>query len=64
MSEKKMTFEESLRRLDEILETISNQSSTLDKNLSLYHEASEIIKELEEDLKVASEKVEKIVEIK
>lgn len=64
MSDKKRTFEESLERLDEILEIISSQSSSLENNLALYQEGVEIIKELEKELARANDKIKKVVEIK
>ena len=64
MSEKKMNFKESLDRLDEIVNQISSKALSLDESLALYEEGSKIIKELEEELKAAEEKIEKVVDIK
>ena len=59
----KLDFEKSLKRLEEIVNKISNGKISLDESLSLYQEGQEIIKNLEEQLKEAESKVEKIVEI-
>ena len=63
MSEKKVDFAKEIKRLDEIVEAVSNKALSLDESLKLYEEGKEIIKRLENVLKEAEEKVEKIVEI-
>lgn len=64
MSEKKVSFEEELKRLDEIVESISSKTMPLEESLKLYEEGAKIIKHLNEELKEAEEKVEKVVDIK
>lgn len=64
MAEKKINFEKQVQRLDEIVEKISSRALPLDESLKLYEEGNKIIHELEEALKEAQEKVEKIVDIK
>ena len=64
MAEKKINFEKQVQRLDEIVEKISSRALPLDESLKLYEEGNKIIHELEEVLKEAQEKVEKIVDIK
>ena len=59
-----MSFQDNLKRLDEIVESISNKTLPLDESLSLYEEGMKIIKELEKELTEAEAKVEKVVEIK
>ena len=61
--EKKMNFEERVKRLDEIVEKISSKALPLEESLKLYEEGNQIIRELEEALKEAQDKVEKIVDI-
>ena len=61
--EKKLDFEASLKRLEEIVNKISSGKITLDESLALYQEGQDIIKSLELQLKEAEDKVEKIVEI-
>ena len=61
--EKKINFEKEVQRLDEIVESISSKALTLEESLALYEEGNAIICKLEEALKAATEKVEKIVDI-
>ncbi len=61
--EKKINFEKEVQRLDEIVEKISSKALTLEESLALYEEGNAIIRKLEEALKAATEKVEKIVDI-
>lgn len=63
MAEKKIDFAKEMARLDEIVEEVSSKTLSLDESLKLYEEGNKIIKELEEALKQAEEKVEKIVNI-
>ena len=60
----KMKFEDKLKRLDEIVDTMSNKSLPLEDSLALYEEGNKIIKDLEEALKEAENKIEKIIESK
>lgn len=60
--EKDQNFESKLKRLDEIVDAMSNKTLSLDESLSLYEEGNQIIKSLEEALKVAEDKIEKIIE--
>ncbi len=58
MAEKKeMSFEEKLRRLDEIVAKIEGEELPLQETLSLYQEGKVLIKELQGELKAAEEKV-------
>ena len=61
--EKKLDFESSLKRLEEIVNKISSGKISLDESLALYKEGQEIIKNLETQLNEAEEKVEKVIEI-
>lgn len=64
MKEKKeINFENEIKRLNEIVEKISSKALPLEESLKLYEEGNNIIKQLEEALKAASEKVEKVVNI-
>lgn len=60
MEEKKIDFEQSLKRLDEIVDKIENETLPLDDCLKLYDEGKKLIKALEKTLKEAEEKVEKL----
>ena len=61
---KEINIQEELKRLDEIIEKISSKALPLEESLALYEEGVKITKALEEALKEAESKVEKIVEIK
>ena len=60
----KIDFEKEMKRLDEIVDKISSQNVPLDECLTLFQEGQKIIKALEEALKEATEKVEKVIENK
>lgn len=61
MSEKKqMSFEEKLKRLDEVVGKIEGDELPLQEVLSLYQEGKTLIKELQSELKDAEEKVGKL----
>ena len=62
--EEKMKFEDKLKRLDEIVETMSNKLLSLDDSIALYEEGNKIIKDLEKALKEAENKIEKVIESK
>ena len=61
---KELNIQEELKRLDEIIEKISSKALPLEESLALYEEGVKITKTLEQALKEAEEKVEKIVNIK
>ena len=64
MPEKKIDFKKNMDRLEEIVNTISSETLSLEESLKLYEEGKQIIKLLSEELKKAEEKVENIVDIK
>ena len=64
MSEKKIDFAKEIERLNEIVDEVSSKALPLDESLKLYEEGSKIIKKLEDALKEAEEKVEKIIDTK
>ena len=57
MAEKKMTFEEKMKRLDGIVSKIEGEELPLQETLSLYQEGKKLIRELQSELKEAEEKV-------
>lgn len=61
--EKKIDFETSLKRLDEIIQTVSSKALSLDESIALYEEGQKIIIELEAEISKAQEKLENIVTI-
>ena len=60
MEEKKIDFEKSLRRLDEIVNKIENETLPLEECLALYEEGKKLISSLESALKDAEKKIEEI----
>lgn len=61
---KKIDFEKEMKRLDEIVDKISSQDLPLDECLALYQEGQKIIKNLENALEEAKDKVEKVIDTK
>ena len=60
MPENKIDFEKSLKRLDEIVNKIENETLPLEECLKLYEEGKKLISALESALKDAEKKIEKI----
>ena len=58
-----VNFQKELERLNEIVEKISSKVISLDESLKLYEEGTQIIKTLEDELKTAEEKIEKVITI-
>jgi exodeoxyribonuclease VII small subunit len=54
-----MTFEEKMKRLDEIVKIMSENKLPLEETISIFEEGQQLIKELKEQLKTAEEKVVK-----
>ncbi|MCR4562207.1 MAG: exodeoxyribonuclease VII small subunit [Bacilli bacterium] len=57
MEEKKLTFEEKLNRLAEIVEKVENETLPLEESIKLYEEGNALIKELNLTLKEAEDKI-------
>lgn len=62
--EHKIDFEKSFQRLEEIISKMEEKGISLDESIKLHEEGNKIIKELEEAIKLAKEKVEEVIEIK
>lgn len=62
--EKSINFKNELAKLDEIVNKIESGDLSLDESLKLYEEGEKIISQLQEALKAAEEKVEKIIDTK
>lgn len=58
-----VNFEKELNRLKEIVSLIQQKELSLDESLKLYEEGNKIVKLLNEELKKAEEKIEKVIEI-
>ncbi len=62
MAEKEsLSIEESLKKLDEIVTTVENETLPLEKSLAIFEEGMQIIKDLEKRLSEAESKLAKIV---
>ena len=57
---KKMTFEESLGRIDEIVKALERGDAPLEKSLSMFEEATGLIKECGKLLDEAEQRVVKL----
>lgn len=60
METKQINFEESLKRLNEIVSKIENETLPLEESLKLYEEGKKLISSLEKTLKAAEAKVEEL----
>ena len=59
---KNLTFEQKMMRVDEIVKIMDSNDLPLENILNLFTEAQELIKQLEDELKSAKEKVAKYIE--
>ncbi|MBO7254364.1 MAG: exodeoxyribonuclease VII small subunit [Clostridia bacterium] len=57
MEEKKLSFEEALERLEQIVRKLDNGSAKLEETLSLYEESNELVKYCSKLLDEAEQKV-------
>lgn len=60
MSEEKIEFEKSLRRLEEIVAKVEGETLPLEESLKLYEEGKKLIASLEKTLREAERKVEEL----
>ncbi len=60
MEEKKLDFEKSLKRLDEIVSKIETETLPLEESLKLYEEGRKLIASLEDALKEAEQKIKEL----
>ncbi len=61
--EKTINFEEELNRLKQIVNDIQQKDLSIDESLKLYEEGQKIISTLEQELKKAEDKVEKVIKV-
>lgn len=62
MENKKLSFEEGMKRLDEIVKIMNENNSSLEDTMSMYEEAQKIIKDLSKQLEENKEKIAKYVD--
>ncbi len=60
MAEKKMTFEQAMARLEEIVAQLEAGEQTLDQSLSLYEEGAKLMKQCASMLDKAEQKVARL----
>ena len=63
MSDKKITFEESLSKLEEIIAKLESSDVSLDDSINLFEEGIKHITDCKSALKKAKEKIVKLSEI-
>lgn len=61
MAQKKMNFEQSLQRLDEIVKSLEGGEAPLDESLNLFDEGIKLIKSCGKTLDEAEQRVVKLV---
>lgn len=59
MQKKELSFEEKMKKLEEIISQVENEDLSLEKNLTLYQEGESLIKDLTKQLNDAKEVVKK-----
>lgn len=57
-----MTFEEKMKRLNEIIELINNSELSLEETINFYEEGKKLIIELKSEIKNAEQRITKIIE--
>lgn len=60
MAEKKLTFEQAMARLEEIVTRLEAGEQTLDQSLALYEEGAKLMKQCASALDRAEQKVKKL----
>ena len=61
MDPKNISFEEAVEKLDEILRKLENENTPLDTMLTLYEEANKLTLVCKDKLKVAENKMTKLI---
>lgn len=59
MEKKELSFEEKMKKLEEIISQVENEDLSLEKNLALYQEGENLIKDLTKQLNDAKQVVKK-----
>ena len=58
---KELSFEEKLKRVEEIVKLLQNSEIDLEKSLKLFEEGHALIESIESELAIAKDKVAKLV---
>ncbi|HRW58779.1 MAG TPA: exodeoxyribonuclease VII small subunit [Chlamydiales bacterium] len=61
MSENKLSFEQSFEKLETILEKMNSNEITLDESLNLFEQADALIKNCNQKLNAAEQKIEILI---
>ncbi len=61
MSETKMTFEQSMQRLEQIVRAIERGDVALDESLKLFQEGTELVRSCEKQLNDAELEIKKVM---
>ncbi len=61
MAERELKFEESLEKLDGIMEDLESEGTPLEEAIQLYEEGMKLVKVCEKKLAVAQARIEKIL---
>lgn len=61
MSDKKLTFEQSMQRLDQIVSLLEKNQCTLDESIALFEEGLHLSQALNVQLKAYEEKVSRLM---
>lgn len=64
MASKKLTFKESMSRLDEIVKTLNNNDLELEEAMDLFEEGLKLSKQCEKQLKAFENKMDQLMEVK
>lgn len=62
MSEKKKTFEESMARLETIVNELEKNEKPLDETISLFEEGLKLVKNCDDQLNSFEKQIDKIIE--
>ncbi|NLM96356.1 MAG: exodeoxyribonuclease VII small subunit [Halanaerobiaceae bacterium] len=62
MSQKKLSFEEALKKLEETVKALEDGGLSLDKSLELFTEGVQLVKFCNEELNKAEKKIEMVLE--
>lgn len=61
MAERELKFEEAMARLDEIVEGLESEGTSLEESIRLYEEGMKLVKVCEKKLAAAEAKLEKVL---